>query len=233
MSLLQLLLELRRNNVQVAWYGEKREVLLPAGVACNSPWLDITHSLIPHGGDKPLKYDVLSEPVPESGWTKNPRKDHIWPATPARHNFYADDHLVAHPLVSVIGTRPEDWAGSPPIYICTGWEQLGTESRVFARRIATKTDVPIVFNDYEAMPHCFALIMPKTEVAAHCWKGWTEFIKSCVHEPEQIKNKATLIKAKTLKEEDIDFEKLMELSDDECRTIFESQKSPFNVASRL
>ncbi|KAJ6782436.1 hypothetical protein PWT90_07308 [Aphanocladium album] len=233
MSLLQLLLELRRNNVRVAWHGKEREIPVPAGAACNSPWLDLTHSLIPHGGDKPLKYDILSEPAPEIGWSKSEREDHLWPTNPPRLNFYADDHLVAHPLVSVIGTRPEDWAGSPPIYMCTGWEQLGTEARVFARRLATKTDVPVVFDDYEAMPHCFALIFPKTPAADHCWNGWSSFIKRCVNEPGQIESKATRVIPKTMVEEETDFETLMSLNDDECRTIFERQISPFKVASRL
>ncbi len=233
LSLLQLLLELRRNSVRVAWYGEEREIPLPAGAACNSPWLDVTHSLIPHGGDKPLKYDVTSLPVPETGWMPNTREDHLWPASPPRLNIYADDHLVAHPLVSLVGTRPEDWAGSPPIYICTGWEHLGTEARVFARRLATKTDVPVVFDDYEAMPHCFALIIPTAPTAEHCWKGWSGFIKRCVHEPEQIESKATRIKPKTLVEEVVDFEKILEMSDDEARAIFDSQNSPFKVAPRL
>ncbi|KAM3500485.1 hypothetical protein MY10362_006363 [Beauveria mimosiformis] len=233
LSLLQLLLELRRNSVRVAWHGEQRDIPLPAGAACNSPWLDVTHSLIPYGGDKPLKYDVTSLPVPETGWMPNTRDDHIWPANPPRLNFYADDHLVAHPLVSVIGTRPEDWAESPPIYICTGWEHLGTESRVFARRLATKTDVPVVFDDYEAMPHCFALIIPTTATAEHCWRGWSGFIQRCVNEPGQIRSKATRIKPKTLVEEEVDFEELSEMSDDEARAIFDSQNSPFKVAPRL
>ncbi|KAJ3474649.1 hypothetical protein NLG97_g9749 [Lecanicillium saksenae] len=233
MSLLQLLLELRRTNVRVAWFGEDHEIPLPAGAACNSPWLDVTHSFIPHSGSKPLKYDILWEPDPEGSWQKNPCPDHIWPANPPRRNYYAEDHLVMHPLVSIIGTRPADWAGAPPIYICAGWEQLGMESRVFARRIATQTKVPIVFEEYAAMPHCFAMILPKTPAAAHCYDKWASFMKRCVNEPGTITSKATRIRPRTLAEEDIDFEKLTKLSDEECRKIFELQNSPHKVASRL
>ncbi|OAA62983.1 Alpha/beta hydrolase fold-3 [Cordyceps fumosorosea ARSEF 2679] len=233
LSLLQLLLELGRQDVRVAWHGAERVVPLPAGAACNSPWLDVTHSLIPYGGDRPLKYDVTSLPVPETGWMPRVRADHIWPATPPRRNFYADDHLVSHPLVSVLGTRAADWAGAPPVYVCTGWEHLGTEARVFARRLATRAGVKVVLDEYEAMPHCFALIMPTTATARHCWDGWAGFVSACVRGPEGIRSRARRIRPKTLVEEEVDFEKVVDLSDDEARAIFDSQNSPFKVAPRL
>lgn len=234
MSLLQLLLELRRQNTKVLWHGEERAIPLPAGAACNSPWLDVTHSLVPYGGDRPAKYDLLPTPTPALGWMAKKRVDAVWPATPARHNFYADDHLVAHPLVSMIGTRPEDWEGSPPIFLCAGWEQLGTEDRVFARRLATKTEVPVVFNDYEAMPHCFAMILAHSATAEHCWAAWSGFVKACVNTPGEIRSKATVVKAGTLEEVAAPFETLVDFTDEEAQEIFMKQnQSPFKVSPRL
>lgn len=234
MSLLQLLLELRRTNVRVPFHGEERDIPLPAGVACNSPWLDITHSYIPHGGDRPLKYDIAPAPEPSTGWMPETRPDHIWPADPPRCGFYAQDHLVAHPLVSMVGTRPEDWAGAPPIYMCTGWEHLGLEARVLARRIATETEVRVVFSEYEALPHCFALIFNGSAASGHCFDAWAGFISSCVSDPAEIRSKATRVKAKTLVEEDIEFEDVLDMSDEAARRIFEAQKnSPFQTLARL
>lgn len=43
-ALLQTILELRRQNLKILWEGIEREVPLNAGVACSSPWLDITQS---------------------------------------------------------------------------------------------------------------------------------------------------------------------------------------------
>lgn len=231
LSLLQLFLELRRKNVRVQWHGQEREIPLPAGAAANSPWLDLTHSLVPHGGNKATKYDYLPEPRQNEGWSGGTKPDQVWPADPPRWSFYAEDHLITHPLVSLIGTRAQDWEGCPPIYMCTGWEFLGTEDRVFARRLA-KAGLPIVFEDYEAMPHCFALVLPKIPESRRCYGAWTGFIKDAVEDPSRINTKAVLVKAKTREEKDIPLDDIIEITEEQAVAAFSNQNK-FRVIPRL
>ena len=38
-------MEIRRQNLKIAWFGEDREVPLPAGVATLSPWVDLIQTM--------------------------------------------------------------------------------------------------------------------------------------------------------------------------------------------
>lgn len=224
-ALLRLLLELNNNNVRVQWHGQEREIPLPAGVAGNSPWLDLTHSLACQQGDIGPIFDYL--PVPDSGdsWVKEHKPCSIWPATPPRKDFYADDHLLAHPLVSPLIAH--GWSNAPPIYICSGWEILGAEDRFFAKKLREQ-NATIVFEEYEAMPHCFAMVLPKLPGTKRCLDGWTGFITKAVEDPKTIGSGAVRVKAKTLKEENLLFEDLSVVKEDEIQALVE-----INAAKRI
>ncbi|KAK7435254.1 hypothetical protein CaCOL14_012903 [Colletotrichum acutatum] len=205
LSLLQLLLELHRQNRKIRWLGEEREIPLPAGLALNSPWMDITQSS--PSWDANGEFDYL--PTGEVYAKYNPPPCEAWPAKPPRTNMYADDDLLAHPLVTLLMSR--SWAGAPPVYICTGWELLADEDKYMARKLH-QDGVPVVFEEYEGMPHCFALILTKIPNARRCFEGWTNFMKRAVTSPETIDSRATSIKSKTLQEEVLDFESLSAVS---------------------
>jgi len=136
----------------------------------------------------------------------------LWPASPPRKNLYAEDNLLVHPLVSVFAAP--DWKGSCPIFIETGTELLSDEDKYLAT-VAAKQDVPVVFEEYEAMPHCFAMVLRELAGSRRAFEGWAGFIRKAVEEPESVKTSATMIRAKSLREEVIDIRTLsrMEITD--------------------
>ncbi|KAL6911103.1 alpha/beta hydrolase fold domain-containing protein [Trichoderma evansii] len=212
LALLQLLLQLRRTNSRIQWYGEQREVPLPAGVACISPWVDITHSTPPWQGSDPHPFDYLPKPRPEFEAKIPPCS--IWPANPPRKRFYTDDDLATHPLVTLLMSNT--WEGSPPIWMCTGWELLWYEDKAMAMKLAAD-GVPLVFEEYEAMSHCFALFLDRLPSSQRCFESWASFIRSAIENPTSIESRATTIKARTLEEVPLKFEELLEESFEEIQ----------------
>ncbi|GKT94176.1 lipase esterase [Colletotrichum tofieldiae] len=202
LALLQLLLELRRQNRKIRWHGEERDIPLPGGLALNSPWLDITQSSA--SWDANGDFDYL--PAAEAYAKYNPPPCKAWPSNPPRTALYADDDLLAHPLVTLVMSR--NWEGAPPVFICTGWELLADEDKYMARKLH-EDGVPVVFEEYEGMPHCFSLILTKTPNAKRCFDGWTGFMKKIITHPDTIDSKAITVKAKTLEEVSLTFESLL------------------------
>ncbi|RFU80272.1 hypothetical protein TARUN_1948 [Trichoderma arundinaceum] len=205
LALLQLLLQLRRLDVRIQWYGEQRQIPLPAGVGCVSPWIDITHSSPSWQGTDPHPFDYLPKPRPDLEAKIPPCE--IWPANPPRKNLYVDDDLIAHPLVTLIMNG--SWEGSPPIWMCTGWELLAYENKALAMKLIAD-GVPLIFQEYEAMAHCFAFFLPQLPSSRHCLDSWTSFIRRSVENPGAIESRATTIKAQTLEEIPLRFDELLE-----------------------
>lgn len=202
-ALLLLLLTLRRQNRQILWNGHAREIPLPGGVALNSPWMDITFSspsTLAHAC-----YDYLpSRSSHPHGleWAT----DHLWPTTPARTHLFADDDLLLHPLVSPLAASSSVWTGSCPVYFCIGWELLSDEGRAVAGRMAS-AGTTVVFEEFEAMPHCFALVLRGSKASRRCFAGWTGFVTAVTGE-EGVESRAVVVKARTLGERTVEVQGL-------------------------
>ncbi|KAJ0286513.1 hypothetical protein Brms1b_002879 [Colletotrichum noveboracense] len=181
-----------------------------SGLALNSPWMDITQSS--PSWESNWEFDYLPKASVYAEY--NPPPCEAWPAKPPRASIYADDDLIAHPLVTLVMNK--SWTGSPPVFICTGWELLADEDRYMARKLR-EDGVPVVFEEYEGMPHCFALILAKIPNAKRCFEGWTGFMKTVTSNPESISSKATTVKAKSLEEVPREFVSLSTLSDEEIQ----------------
>lgn len=125
-----------------------------------------------------------------------------------------DDNLATHPLVTIIMNRT--WEGSPPIWICTGYERLSYEDKALAMKLAAD-GVPLVFEEYEAMSHCFALFLDRLPASRHCMKSWASFISKAVENPTSIESRAMTIRARTLEEVPLRFEELLEESIEEIQ----------------
>jgi hypothetical protein len=110
----------------------------------------------------------------------------------------------------------DSWAGCPPVYICTGWELLSLEGRWLARKLSND-GVTVVFEEYEAMPHTFALILPSTPNARTCYEAWAGFIRQAVENPKKIEKSATMLKAKTLEVVERKFEELCNVSEEQMK----------------
>ncbi|CAM1506513.1 Fc.00g061540.m01.CDS01 [Cosmosporella sp. VM-42] len=208
LALLHLLQDLRRQNSQIFWHGIARDIPLPAGVAVNSPWLDMTQSSPTWELSTPTPFDYLPKPdtinnlpIPACA---------AWPSTPPRRSMYVDDALSTHPLASV--TMVPSWTGSPPIYICTGWEILAYEDKFLASKLHAD-GVTVRFEEFEAMAHCFALLLPKLPGAQRCYDGWAGFIRDVVQDPAGIVSSAVTVKAKTLEQVPREFGQLSDVTE--------------------
>lgn len=210
---------MRRQNTKITWFGVEREVPLPAGAALASPWLDMAQSLPSWKNNTHWDYLPSRDIVAEN----EPPADALWPASPPRKHLYIDDAYLLHPLACL--HLAQSWEGSPPIYVSTGWECLADEDRYLVAKL-TKEGVPIVFEEYEAMPHVFAAILSKVPQAQRCYEGWAKFITTAVENPQGIKSSYTTIKARTCEETSFDPEKLTPFTEEDVR------KMAFEAAGR-
>jgi acetyl esterase/lipase len=202
---------LRRQNLKIEWYGLEREIPLPGGVAVSSPWMDVTNSSPSCENMAPFDY------LP--ALTNNPYENkfppcEIWPAKPPRATMYVDDDYLCHPLVTLM--MAQSWAGAPPVYMCTGWELLSDEDKFMASKMQAD-GVTVVFEEYEAMPHCFAMIFTELEGSEHAFRSWSSFISDVVEAPDSVQSSFTTVKAKTLKEVELDPSTLSPYTESEMR----------------
>ncbi|KAF3761331.1 acetyl-hydrolase-like protein [Cryphonectria parasitica EP155] len=200
MALIQLLLDVRRRgNVEIQWHGQQiHTVPLPAGIALSSPWLDMTHSSASCKTNTPFDYLPMLEEL-----DKIPRPScPAWPAQPPRKMLYCDDALITHPLVTLL-TAPS-WEGCPPVFMSTGWELLADEDKYMAAHLHSQ-GVPVVWEEYEGMPHCFAMVLTDHPMSRMCFEAWARFMKEAVESPTNEKKSVfRTIRAKTMKDEERD-----------------------------
>lgn len=221
-SLLQLLLQLRRSAPPgraptVIFHGKEVELPLPAGLALNSAWLDITRAL--PSIEENAKYDYLPPPSQTANVRFPPCP--IWPTEPPRAELYCEGSAMCHPLVSPLAAK--SWEGSPPVFLCCGEEMLADEGKVFAQR-AARQGVTVVFEQYEAMPHCFALMLEGLEGGKMCIANYCKFISDVVRDPGSIKSEGHFIIAKRLDRKPVDITKLLELTDEDVTRLMEEAK---------
>ncbi|GAB7351409.1 hypothetical protein MBLNU459_g2082t1 [Dothideomycetes sp. NU459] len=201
-ALLQLLLQLHRTksttaiNPTIRYHGKDVEVPLPAGATANSGWFDITRSM--PSLESNAKYDYLPAPNHDDAVSRFPHDD-IWPTTPPRGDIFCDLSMLRHPLVSPITAK--DWSGAPPLWIETGEELLTDEDAVLAVQ-AVSQGVTVQWEQYEAMPHCFAMLLPALPTSDRCMKSWGDFCQTCVE--GEVKTNGTWIAAKTGEEAQVD-----------------------------
>ena len=230
LALLQTLLEFRRQGLKVQWNGEMRDVPLPAGVALCSPWADITHSS--PSCETNRNYDYLPARSVHPEGMEFP-KCKVWPTEPPRKNLFAEDAVLCHPLVSPLAAK--SWEGSCPLYIETGQELLTDEDKYVAMRAASQ-NVSVVFEEYEAMPHCFAMVLNGLPGSGRFFTAWSGFISTVVESREEVKTKGTVIKAKTLEEIPVDVTGLSTFTHDEVMARMKervqkmSQKQPDSMS---
>ncbi|KAI2628818.1 Alpha/Beta hydrolase protein [Hypoxylon sp. NC1633] len=234
LALLQTLLGIRRQNRKITWFGEEREVPLPAGVTCCSPWVDVVQSMTSY--EKNQKWCYL--PVPrlmDEDFQRTVPEDHLWPTKPPRKHIYVDDAYLLHHLVTL--QIANTWEGSPPVYINCGWESLEDESKYMASKLA-RDGVTVVFEEYEAMPHVFVGILPERPESKRAVSSWANFIKEVCEDPKKIQPSYKTIKAKATKEVDIDIDNLSSFTEEEVKRLahekVSGQKAPLpDVPAKL
>ncbi|KAF3105164.1 hypothetical protein TWF594_005747 [Orbilia oligospora] len=202
-ALIALILTIRKLHPSgIIHNGQSVPLPLPAGIGLNSPWVDTTHCLPSVVTNK--EFDYLPSPsIYPSDGPIFPKCD-IWPPTPPRKAIYVEDKLRLHPFVNPMIF--EGWAGAPPVLVMCGQELLADECKFFAKILHSR-GVTVQFEEYEAMPHCFAQVMDWVPVTAKCFKTWSGFIKDAVND-EVKESKARKTAAKSLEETDISLEEV-------------------------
>lgn len=222
-ALLQLLLQLKRtspNNEppQVYFHGTQVTVPLPAAATAAAGWFDISRALPSITANS--KFDYLPPANHDDATSRFP-PDAIWPTTPPRGDLFCTLSLLDHPLVSPV--LADSWAGAPPLYFNTGEEMLTDEIKVLASR-AARQNVKVVFEEYQAMPHCFAMLLPALETSEKCVRSWGSFAKQAVEgggiEGWTLETKGTWVEVRTGREESREVSEL-------------SQKLPMEEVVRL
>lgn len=210
--LLQLLLQIHRSASggelpTIMFHGRPVEVPLPAGLALSSASIDLTGSL--RSSELHGLYDYLPGlPVVPP----NPPPCGVWPTDPPRAHFFCEDSAMCHPFVSPLAAS--SWEGSPPIFVICGQERVADENKVLAQTAAAQ-GVPIVWEQYEAMPHCFSQLFAGTAVARKACDSWAGFVKKVTEDAAGIGTKGSYIVAKSLDTRRVDVSKLLDVSPEE------------------
>lgn len=189
LSLLQVILELRRQSPaapRIKWHGGATiDLPLPAGLALNSPWTDLTRCMPSLSAN--ARYDYL--PPPSAGTAHLPPCP-IWPTVPPRGDIYCDTSALCHPLVSPLAAR--DWRGACPVWMGCGTEMLYDEAAVLAARMAGQ-GVCVGWACFEAMPHCFALMLDHLPGSGRFFEGWAEWVRGCVEGPGKVVGRGVFV----------------------------------------
>ncbi|KAI0887977.1 alpha/beta hydrolase fold-domain-containing protein [Annulohypoxylon maeteangense] len=223
LALIRTVMEIRRQNLKIAWFGVDREVPLPAGVATISPWVDLVQSM-PSLVDN-QQWCYLPPPILLSE-TLKPKPDGLWPTDPPRRHLYVDDAYILHPLATL--QMNTSWEGAPPMYVCCGWETIADEDRYLVSKL-TRDGVTVVFEEYEAMPHVFVAVLPELAESHRNIQGIAKFIKDVCGNPETMKSSYTTIKAKSLEEVEFDVGKLSPFTDEQVWDMARRQVKENNV----
>ena len=208
-ALMQLLLQMHRtkpsgaSNPVVRYHGRDVEIPLPAGCTAASGWFDITRSM--PSLESNAKFDYLPAPNHDDATSIFPH-DVIWPTTPPRGDVFADLSMLCHPLCSPLAAK--DWSGSPPLWIMAGEELLTDEDMIVAKRAASQ-GVTVRWEQYEAMPHVFNMLLPALSTSSQCYRSWGDFSRLCVE--GGIKASATWIAAKTGEQTAVDIDRITDI----------------------
>ena len=173
LSLLQLILEIRRSSPTrpptIGFHGQTVPIPIPAGVAVNSAWLDMTRCM--PSVVKNATYDYLPPPLTNDHIAQLPRCE-IWPTDPPRGDLYCDISMLCHPLVSPLAAK--DWSGACPLWLDYGQEMLVDEGKAVAA-LARKQGVVVDWQEWEAMPHCWSMIFEGLPAAKKAFASWAKF----------------------------------------------------------
>ena len=188
----QTLLALQRSGMtSIHFNGREISLDLPAGLALNCAWCDVSRSMPSVHSN--AHFDYLSPPS-ATGIPQDHPADAIWPSNPPRAEVYCNAALLDHPLVSPLATTADMWKGSSPIYMCCGNEGLEDENCVMARKLH-QAGVAVVFDAYEGMPHCFAMLFMGSTAAKTCFRNMSKFCGDAASGSVQLKDTGTWMQA--------------------------------------
>ncbi|KAI4286498.1 MAG: hypothetical protein L6R35_004253 [Caloplaca aegaea] len=218
LALLQLILQINRLATweHLRFHGRLLDlpIPVPAGLAGTSAWADITRCMPSVVSN--ARWDYLPPPMTNDKISTFPH-DEIWPTDPPRGDLYCDLSMLCHPLVSPLAAK--NWMGSCPMWLGYGEEMLADEGKSVAA-LAAQQGVTVIWEQFEAMPHCFSMIFDQLKAGRRCFKNWADFCgmvagNAAVEGAAEIKTKGTWFTAKTCQETDVDVRWLAVCSQEE------------------
>ena len=221
LSLIQLLLQINRSKTKsIVFHNHTINLPLPLPAACSTvaAWLDMTRSMPSVTAN--AHFDYLPPPISREKASRFPHCE-AWPTNPPRGDLYSDTSMFCHPLVSPLTAK--DWTGSCPLWFSYGEEMLADEVQVVASK-AAKQGVTVVSEQWEAMPHCFALILLWSSMSRKAFQKWAAFCQDAVN-GRNLRTRGLWIEAKTEKEKEVLVENLSRISDEEVRERMEAAKA--------
>ena len=118
------------------------------------------------------KYDILRD-VPPTALPWFP-KDSVWPSDPPRWDPYCYDSALSHPLVAPATAL--SWAGAPAMWLACGQERLADGVKIIAQT-AARDGVPVLWEQYQSMPHTWAQVFPQWPQSVRCFESWAQACK--------------------------------------------------------
>ncbi len=121
------------------------------------------------------------------------------------------------------------------MYIETGQELLTDEDKHIAMKAANQ-GVTVVFEEFVAMPHCFAMVLETLPASKKFFSNWAAFISQVVEKPGTVETKGMRIAPKTLQEESVDVKGLSTFTEEEVlermkeRVVKMSSKQPDSMS---
>lgn len=215
-AVIQVIIQAQRRSraptPRILFHGERVLLHLPAGLAALSAYCDLTHSMPSWLANAEKDY---IPPINPTLWPNFPDCE-IWPTKPPRVNVLCNDTILPHPLASPVAVT--DWTDFPPLWLCYGDEMMVDEGKFIAQR-AVKCAVPVVWEQYGAMPHCFALLPPLNRLpqALKAFEKWAGFCRACVERPRAIKTRGTFTSVDDMQEKSVDVEHQFDLSLEEVK----------------
>ena len=195
----------------VRYNGKDVAVPLPGGATASSGWFDITRSMpsVAHNA----KYDYLPPANHDDAASKYP-VDEIWPTKPPRGDLFADLSMISHPLCSPLAAK--SWEGAPPLWVMTGEECLTDEDAVIAVMAASQ-GVTVHWEQYEAMPHVFQMMLPHLATSRRCYQSWGDFCRLAVE--GRPTTTGTWIAINPSKDRQVDVNKVTDLKHEEVLSL--------------
>lgn len=220
LALVQLLLQINRSSSEEITYHNHTITLplpLPAGCATQSPWVDMTRSMPSITAN--AHFDYLPPPLTRDKASHFPHCE-VWPTDPPRGDLYCETSMLCHPLVSPLAVK--DWSGSCPLWFCYGEEMQADEIQILASR-AVSQGVKVVSEQWEAMPHCSALIFLGSPMSKQSYADWALFCNGVV-KGEEVETKGWFFEIKTARRREIDLGRLHVLGEKEVRERMEEAR---------
>ncbi|KAL9625195.1 MAG: hypothetical protein Q9160_000597 [Pyrenula sp. 1 TL-2023] len=219
LAFIQVLLYAKRQSTTLQFNGHRVGISNPAGVAllsCAGEHSQALPSWTING-----EHDILRDrpPFPKPDFPA----DDIWPSEPPRADVYCSASLLTHPLVSP--SLCKNWQGAPPLWFAVGQERFADSSALIAQT-AARQGVCVLWNQYEALPHCWPLFLPKLSHSRDVMGKWGRVCRTMV-DGGGLKSEGSWVTLEELEARNVDVKSLTDLTIEKAAAMVEEKAKTF------